>query len=99
MSYADNQQGFDEVRASLSALAEQLAVGNDQGNLSEAEREEGRREVSTLSHAFDGEAIRTGWLLALAKNCLKWISDRAAESTIGDLALRAFDVIIKWFGS
>lgn len=97
VSYNDNQQGFDEVRASLGDVSKQLSLGNDNEMFSDEEIEEARREVLMLSHAFGCEAIRTGWLLIPAIKCLRWIADKAAGATIGHLAMKALDAIIRWF--
>jgi hypothetical protein len=98
VTYDDNQQGFEEVRSSLRAVSEQLSLGNDHGNLSEEDVQQARRDILILSHAFECEAIRTGWLLGPALKCLKWIADKAVGATVGQLAMKAFDAVIRWFG-
>jgi hypothetical protein len=94
----DNQLALDVAVKAVLQLKNQLATGNDFGDLSLDELEVARREVYWIEHALKQESLRVEWIEPLATNCLKWITTKAAEQIVGTFAIAALAAIAALFG-
>lgn len=87
-----------QVKATLDELAVHLEKANDIGELSELEKDAATAEVRGIRTELDGKQLRPATFVGRVEETLGWIIKKAGETTVSELAKKALELILKYFG-
>lgn len=93
-----NDPTLIQIISEASQLRQKILKGNDLGDITSDQAKALANEVQQLENDFKSDVLRPEVVTDRARKSLKWISDKAAGTMVGQAAWRLLLLIAQFFG-